>query len=165
MMRETLLISATFLAAVVMGQALAHALELPGKMRLNREQYYTVQTIYYPGFTFGGMAEPLSILVTGAALLTTPAGSESFFLIAGALVALLLTQLLFWLLVQPVNRQWLGSIELTGAAERFFRTGQTGSASGDWTKLRDRWERGHVARCVTGTAAFVLLLLATASGA
>ena len=73
MMRETLLISATFLAAVVMGQALAHALELPGKMRLNREQYYTDQTIYYPGFTFGGMAEPLSILVTGAALLTTPA--------------------------------------------------------------------------------------------
>lgn len=120
---QTILLIATFLAAVVMSQALAHALEMPGKMRLDREQYYTVQTIYYPGFTLGGMAEPLALVAVAAALLIGPTGSERFRLIGGAMVALVLTQLLFWFVVQPVNRQWLGSAKLSGAAERFFRTG------------------------------------------
>ena len=33
----------------------------------------------------------------------------------------------------------------------------------DWTRLRDRWERGHLARTLTSTAGFLLLLLALAS--
>lgn len=156
-MFEAVLSAAAFLAAVVMGQSLAHALEMPGKMRLTRDQYYTVQTIYYPGFTIGGIAEPLAILATAAALLLAPSGSQ-IWLTAGALAALVLTQLLFWLVVQPVNRQWLGSVKLSGAAEHFFRTGEAGGPSGDWTRLRDRWEKGHVARSITATAAFVLLL-------
>ena len=82
----------------------------------------------------------------------------------GALIALILTQLLFWLQVQPVNRQWLASTKLSDAAERFFQTGQAGDSVEDWTKLRDRWERGHLMRAVTATAAFVLLLMNTASG-
>jgi hypothetical protein len=40
-----------------MALSLAHALEVPGKLRLNKEQYLAVQTIYYPGFTLGGIAE------------------------------------------------------------------------------------------------------------
>jgi hypothetical protein len=163
-MFDIILMAAAFLTAVVMGQALAHVLEMPGKMRLDRDQYYTVQTIYYPGFTIGGIAEPLSIVAAGVALLTAPAGSGLFWLVAVALAALALTQLLFWLVVQPVNRQWLGSTRLSGAAEHFFRTGQAGGLSGDWTRLRDRWERGHAARAMTATIAFVLLLLAVASG-
>jgi hypothetical protein len=43
--------------------SVAHALELPGKRRLTREQYFAVQPIYYPGFTVIGGTEPLSILV------------------------------------------------------------------------------------------------------
>jgi hypothetical protein len=42
------------LAAVTMALSLAHALELPGKLRLGKEQYLAVQPIYYPGFTIGG---------------------------------------------------------------------------------------------------------------
>jgi hypothetical protein len=29
--------------------ALAHALELPGKMRLTKDAYFAMQHIYYPG--------------------------------------------------------------------------------------------------------------------
>ena len=72
------LLTAAFLSALVLTMTLAHALEMPGKMRLDREQYYAVQTIYYPGFTIGGAAEPLAILATGAALLIGP-GSEARF--------------------------------------------------------------------------------------
>jgi hypothetical protein len=46
-----------FLVPVTMSLALAHALELPGKMRLNKETYIAVQTIYYPGFTYGGFGD------------------------------------------------------------------------------------------------------------
>jgi hypothetical protein len=36
--------------SVAMALALAHALELPGKLRLTKEAYYAMQSIYYPGF-------------------------------------------------------------------------------------------------------------------
>jgi hypothetical protein len=49
-------VSAVFLLSVAMALALAHALELPGKMRLSREQYLATQTIYYPGSTIDGAA-------------------------------------------------------------------------------------------------------------
>jgi len=55
-----------------MGFALAHALEFPGKLRLDQRTYLSVQTIYYPGFTIGGIAEPLSTVATLALLLTAP---------------------------------------------------------------------------------------------
>jgi hypothetical protein len=42
------------LIATTMSLALAHVLELPGKLRLDQQTYLAVQTIYYPGFTIGG---------------------------------------------------------------------------------------------------------------
>lgn len=157
------LLTAAFLSALVLTMTLAHALEMPGKMRLDREQYYAVQTIYYPGFTIGGAAEPLAILATGAALLIGPGSEARVWLIAAALVALVVTHLLFWIVVQPVNRQWLQSTELSGAADRFFRTGQMTDGASDWTALRSRWEKGHLARTATAVAAFILLLIAIAA--
>jgi len=50
------------LAAITMALSLAHALELPGKLRLSQEQYLAVQPIYYPGLVIGGIAEPAGIL-------------------------------------------------------------------------------------------------------
>jgi hypothetical protein len=49
---------------VAMALTLAHALELPGKMRLTKEIYFAMQPIYYPGFTIGGFAEPASLILT-----------------------------------------------------------------------------------------------------
>jgi len=48
-MFRTLQILAVFLVALAMALALAHALEMPGKLRLDKENYKDVQTIYYPG--------------------------------------------------------------------------------------------------------------------
>ena len=48
-MFRTLQILAVFLVALAMALALAHALEMPGKLRLDKEIYKAVQTIYYPG--------------------------------------------------------------------------------------------------------------------
>ena len=70
-MLRLLQIVALMLVAVAMALSLAHALELPGKMRLGKDAYLSVQTIYYPGFTIGGIAEPLGILVLIALLVWT----------------------------------------------------------------------------------------------
>lgn len=54
-MFQVLQVVTILLVAVAMAMALAHALELPGKLRLSKEAYFTTQSIYYPGFTLGGM--------------------------------------------------------------------------------------------------------------
>src|SRR5688500_5078319 len=70
-MLAVLQVTAVFMAAVAMALALAHALELPGKLRLDQETYRAVRTIYYPGFTIGGASEVLAILATLALLLVS----------------------------------------------------------------------------------------------
>jgi hypothetical protein len=45
---------------VALSASLAHALELPGKMRLAKDEYFAVQSIYYPGFTIAGASEPVA---------------------------------------------------------------------------------------------------------
>ena len=160
-MADLLLFVGIVLTAVTLAQALAHALELPGKLRLNREQYFAVQTIYYPGFTIGGAAEPLSILALGGLLLLLPAGGPTFVLVAIALGLMIATQMLFWLVVQPVNRTWTAGTPLSGAAERFFDTGPAAAGGKDWIRLRDRWEHGHLARSITTGVGFILLVLAS----
>ncbi|MGH7487593.1 MAG: DUF1772 domain-containing protein, partial [bacterium] len=119
------------LAAVTMALSLAHALECPGKLRLGKEQYLTVQPIYYPGFTIGGIAEPAGIVATLALLIMTPAGTVAFWLVAGALAALTTVQIIFWTKTQPANSFWLEETELSRPATRFFQTGWR-SAPRDW---------------------------------
>jgi hypothetical protein len=60
------------IVAVVMAMSLAHALEFPGKRRLDRDGYFAAQTIYYPGFSVAGISEPLSIVLVFVLLLMTP---------------------------------------------------------------------------------------------
>ncbi|BCM18216.1 anthrone oxygenase family protein [Mesorhizobium sp. J8] len=152
------------LVAGAMAMALAHALELPGKLRLGRQEYFVVQRIYYPGFTIGGGVAEVGGIVTTFALMLTSSGSVRFWLIASALVALLAMQLVFWLMTQPVNKHWLQEVELTSPAKRFFGTegaaGSRPSQTQEWTVLRNQWELSHVIRA--GLAILGLILLTTA---
>jgi hypothetical protein len=75
----TLQVLSVCLMAVAMSLALAHALELPGKMRLDREAYLATQPIYYPGFTVGaGIGEGGGVVATLILLLLTPRASQEF---------------------------------------------------------------------------------------
>src|SRR3569833_3063203 len=123
MLHVTMAIS-LLLVAMVMAMVLAHLLEWPGKMRLPKEAYLTTQTIYYPGFTIGGAAEPLAILVVFLLLLQLATGSTGWWLVLCALLALIGLHALFWLRNQPVNRIWTKELQLGGAGGAFFATGQ-----------------------------------------
>ena len=82
-----------------MALALAHALEYPGKRRLDRDTYFKVQAIYYPGFTIGGAGEPLAPITVFAPLLSSAtAGSTR---ISRAVLALLSLIALVALAVRP----------------------------------------------------------------
>lgn len=157
-------ILAISLAALSMTAALGHALEMPGKLRLAREHYLAVQTIYYPGFTVaGGLGEIGTIPASAALALMLSPGSAASRLAWAACASALAVQALYWLVVHPVNRHWLKDSELDAASKRFFTTGADDRTAADWTALRDRWERGHAIRAVFATLALVLLAAATAS--
>ncbi len=156
------------LVAVAMGLALAHALELPGKLRLTQEEYLIVQPIYYPGFTIGGVAEPLSLLATTVLLVLTPLSSWAFWLTLVALLGLIGMQIVYWVVTHPVNKAWLRDETLQGVSAEFFaldpakRSGpETDGYPTDWTVLRNRWEYSHVARAGLGLVSLVALVLAT----
>jgi hypothetical protein len=146
------------LIAMAMGLALAHALELPGKLRLNRDAYFAVQPIYYPGFTIGGgISEGGGIILTVILLFLTPVGTVNFWLTLVALVGLIGMEVVFWVFTQPVNRIWLANEKLNNFSSDFFSLGKSKEAARpvSWTELRDRWEYSHVARA---GFAFVSLL-------
>jgi hypothetical protein len=156
-------ISAVLIVALAMEMALAHALELPGKLRLPKEHYLAVQAIYYPGFTYAGMAEPLGVAVTALLAFVMPASSLSFWLTVSSCIALVAMHAIYWILIHPVNNFWVKDVNLQGAGAAFFAIGSMKPArSGqvDWTYLRDRWEYSHAARACLAVAAFVSLVTA-----
>lgn len=92
------------LVAVTMVTSLAHALEWPGKRRLDEAAYKTTQAIYYPGFTFGGLFGEFGGMVSLAVLVyLTPAGTSRFWWTAGALLLMLAAHTVYWLMTHPIN--------------------------------------------------------------
>jgi len=144
-------IVAVLIVSIVMAMSLAHVLEYPGKLRLNRDAHFAVQTIYYPGFRIAGICEPVSIAVVLALLVATP---------ALALIALIAMHVVFWLVTQLVNKYWLASEKIGATGARFFAVeAMRGRVMPDWTSLRDRWECSHLARAALCVTAFVALTI------
>jgi hypothetical protein len=156
-----------FLACVTFALCLAHALELPGKLRLDKDAYCAVQTIYYPGFTFGGFAEVLGVVAAAALLLMTPTQSAVFPWTLIGFLGLVATHAAYWILTHPVNNFWLKGENLKGLGGRFFKLssldqqGDSDQVSEEaWRRLRDRWEYSHVLRALLSAAGLLALLVA-----
>src|SRR5947209_2313441 len=152
------------LVVVSMSMSLAHALELPGKVRLDKETYIAVQAIYYPGFTIAGAAEPLSIVASFVLLFMERKKTLAFSLTLIAIVALIAMHAIFWLITQPVNKFWLKSQKLAPLGAKFFSTNTAEQAEigtrEEWKKMRDRWEYSHFVRAVLSIIALITLLIA-----
>lgn len=159
-MTEVLQPISLIIVVLAMVPALAHALELPGKLRLGRDAYFAVQPIYYPGFTIAGLAEPVAIVLTLVLLVATPRGSPEFGWTLAALLALVAMHAVYWLFTHPVNKFWMRGEKLGGAGRGFFSVGGSNAASVDWKTLRDRWEYSHVARATLAFLGFIALLIA-----
>jgi hypothetical protein len=154
------------LVALAMVPALAHALELPGKMRLTQEVYVAVQRIYYPGFTIAGNSEPAGFLATIVLLFLTARGIVAFWLTLVALLGLIGMQIVYWIFVHPMNKVWLQGETLSSVGSGFFAFGrsrtQTGAQAPEWTQLRNRWEYAQVARAGLAVVSVIVLVIASA---
>ncbi len=141
---------------------IAHVLELPGKRRLPQETYVAVQSIYYPGFTIAGIAEPVAIIATLALLLVIPRGGTVFWLTLLALLGLAAMHAAYWIFTHPVNKFWLQGQPLGSAGAGFFGLGRPrpDTQPPEWSALRDRWEYSHVLRAVLASLSLVALVIA-----
>lgn len=155
-----LLLATLVLALLIFAAAAAHVMELPGKMRLDREAYLHTQTIYFPGFTLAGIAEPVSILCAGALLWLVSPTSPAHLPILIALIGLAGLHLVYWMLTHPVNGFWLSDEEMGVQGKAFFGSGNVGQAG--WRDLRNRWEYSHVIRAVLAVISLAALLVALA---
>jgi hypothetical protein len=168
-MVDVLQIVSVVLSVFALVPALAHALELPGKLRLTKDAYFAVQPIYYPGFTILGFSEPVAIVAAIALLILVPVGTTDFWLTLAALLALVSMHAVYWLFTHPLNNFWLEGKQLSGLGYSFFSLGSAGrrggrkKSSGDWTALRDRWEYSHVARALLAGVSFFALLVASSA--
>lgn len=157
------------LVAIAVALSLAHALELPGKMRLNKETYVAMQPIYYPGFMIGaGFGEGGGLLATLMLLVVTPRANEEFLWTLLAFIALAAMHAAYWIFTHPVNKFWLREHQLQGFGRGFFRFDPAKRAApstaheDDWRRLRNRWEYSHVLRAVLAGTSFVCLVIAVA---
>ncbi|MDB5814874.1 MAG: hypothetical protein JWN23_1991 [Rhodocyclales bacterium] len=165
-MVKVLQILTFFLVVLAMVPAAAHALELPGKLRLTKDAYIAVQPIYYPGFTIVGMAEPAAIISAIVLLVLMPWGGADCWLTVLALFGLVSMHAVYWLFTHPVNNFWLQSENLGRVGSGFFAWGSAGKRSHqsephslDWTQLRNRWEYSHVARAGLAALSFTALVI------
>jgi hypothetical protein len=123
--------------ALALGPALAHAFELPNKIGLTRDDYFTVQQIYrgWNRLAIVILVQLASMIALAIALRGTGA---PFWWTVAAIACLVGAQLLFWLLTQPTN----------AVTDNWRRIPE------NWATLRARWEYSHL-----GGAGFQLLAL------
>lgn len=158
-----------FMTAIAMGLALAHALEYPGKLRLDERTYAAVQAIYYPGFTIGGISEPVAAISVLVLSIIKRHRSAPFPWLLAAFIALVAMQAVFWSVTQPVNRHWLKDQKLSEAGVKFFDTGHinaldpSGAGVTDWRSFRNRWEYSHIVRAVLSAIAVIAITVVIAT--
>jgi hypothetical protein len=132
---------ALFFAALAFAPAAAHLLELPNKIGLPRDEYFTVQQIYR-GWAL------LGIVVFGALLSTLVHAvkvRKQHRIFRYALIAFLCivgTQVVFWTFTFPTNQQTVNWTTIPP----------------DWESLRTQWEYSHAASAVLNLAALLALI-------
>lgn len=135
--------AALFPAALLLGPALAHALELRPKMTLTREQYLTVQQLY-AGWSVSAVVIVVEFLgvVAACTIYWRDARLRPFLLSAlGTLVA---GQVIFWAFTFPMNQITANWTVLPP----------------DWQFARRQWEYSHLAGAICQVTAVVMLIVA-----
>jgi hypothetical protein len=142
-----------FVALMLVGLGMtlgaAHALELPQKMDYDPELYAAVTSTMYRYYGLvGGPVQVLGVLAVGALCWSARGRRAAFRWTLAALVALVVSLVMWAALVQPVNAEW-GRVLASDRA----------AAPAAYARLRPRWEYGHVAAFIAWLAGFALLVI------
>jgi len=112
---------------------------------MEREAYLIVQKVYR-GWSFSGIVVVAALIAT--LWLAVVADDRAEIPATLAFLAILLTQVIFWLFTFPVNR----------------RTHNWTEVPENWEQLRDQWEISHAASAFLNFFAFVCVAMAILSG-
>lgn len=134
--------------ALALGAALAHALELPNKIGLERDQYLVVQSLYrgWNQLAYLLLIEFISIL---AVIIMARREPRVFRPALVAILCLIAAQAVFWAYTFPAN----------------VATDNWTTIPPDWETLRSRWEYSHAAGAVFQVLAMSALIIAALSRA
>jgi hypothetical protein len=129
--------------ALALGAALAHALELPNKLGMSREQYFVVQRVY-DGWS--RLAYLLMVQLGGIVAVIWLYRSEPSVMkpVLAALASLVAAQAIFWIWTFPANQA----------------TANWTAQPDDWARLRRQWEYSHLAGAMFQLLAMVSLVVA-----
>jgi Domain of unknown function (DUF1772) len=124
------------LAALNMGLAFCHLMEMPAKMQYDASLYATINNNLY--LTFGsapGIAIEIGSIVAAVGLVFLVRQRRLSFpsTLIGA-ICLLAAQVIWWVFIAPVNAE--------------IRTWTSATVPADWTQLRNQWEYAHASRFV-----------------
>jgi len=104
----------------------------------------------------------IAILATAVLAIITPFGSTEFLLVLAGLLALVIDHIVYWVVIQPVNKVWLKTRKLGPAGAAFFAAGRKALQGKTWAQLRKRWEYAHISRAVLAVAGLTAIATAVA---
>ena len=122
------------LAALGMTLGAAHVLELPPKMQYSAELYMAVTSTLYRLFGTVGAVIQVSAVLMAVVLSFLVRGRQAFRWTLYGTLCLVLSLVLWFALVQPVNAEWRQALQSTPEF-----------AAKVYLQLREQWEYGHVA--------------------
>ena len=129
--------------ALALGPSLAHLLELPAKMGLDRSEYLTVQQIYR-GWALLGIVVLGALLSTLALALVSRKDRRVAPWAVLSLLCVVGAQVVFWSFTFPVNQQTQNWTVLPS----------------NWRHMRAQWEYSHAAGAGLNLIAYVALVIA-----
>lgn len=138
---------ALLFTALGLGPSLAHLLELPNKMPLNRENYLAVQQIYR-GWDLLGVVVLGALFSNLVLTVLLWRRDRPFALALVAFLGIVAAQIVFWTYTFPANQatsNWT-----------FLPTG--------WEALRRQWEYSHAVGAVCNLVAMLALIVLAISG-
>ena len=129
--------------ALALGGALAHALELPNKIGMSREDYFIVQRAYHG---WNRLAYSLAVELAGmlAVIWLYRAEPRVLWLALVALVCLFAAQAIFWIWTFPANQA----------------TSNWTTQPDNWERWRREWEYSHLVGALFQTLAMTALIIA-----
>ena len=143
MLLKILQFVALMLTALSLVPGGAHVIELPSKIKLDRERYLVVQQLYR-GWALAAVPLLGAVLATLALAILSRAQLWPMLFSAAAFVLLAATIVSFFVWVFPVNRT----------------TGNWTTAPENWQALRSRWEYAHAINAAITLAALICITLA-----
>ncbi|HEY7531608.1 MAG TPA: hypothetical protein VH681_02360 [Nitrospiraceae bacterium] len=130
------------LVALLLGPSLAHLLELPNKIDLPRDDYLTVQQIYW-GWAWLGILFISALISTFVLTVLLWKHSKGLGLTLAALFSIIGMHIVFWTFTYPAN----------------VATQNWTVLPDNWIELRKQWEYSHATSAALNFAAFTTLLL------